>query len=208
MHSVLVASTKGGCGKTTVATNLAAAFAAAGHATGLGDTDRQLSSLKWLERRPKKLPAITGYDWSEKLGKTGNGLDRLVIDAPAGIRKKRLEPLLKLADLVLIPVQPSVFDEDATRDFIDTIDSVKRVRKGKLPVGVVGNRVRNRTIATAQLEHYLYEQGGRVAARLRDSQVYPAAACYGLGLSDVGTRRARDVFEDWQPLLEYIDDCL
>ena len=207
MQSVLVVSSKGGCGKTTIATNLASAFAVGGHRTAIADTDHQRSSLHWLERRASKLGAVEGYDWTEEIGKPGKKIERLVIDSPAGIRKKRLDVLVKRSDVVLVPILPSIFDEDATREFLSLVDSLKTVRKKGSPIGIVANRMRARTIASAQLEQYLYTESTRVVARLRDSQVYPAAACYGLGLADLGTTRAREVFEDWNPLLDFVETC-
>lgn len=190
MLSVLITNTKGGCGKTTVATSLAGAFAKAGLATVLADCDRQKASLGWSRRRPTGAPPIAAVDWSKDRGSVPKRTQRLVIDGPAGIRRRYVEELVRMADIVVLPVLPSVFDEMATRRFLSALEKLKPVRKGKRRVAVVGNRVRART---------------RAAATLRDSQLYPAAALAGLSLFDMGTARAAGFAEDWRPLLSLVD---
>lgn len=66
MRAILVANVKGGCGKTTVATHLAAAFAAGGLNTVLADADRQRSSLLWCEMRPGHAAPIAPLDWRDR----------------------------------------------------------------------------------------------------------------------------------------------
>ncbi|MDW8370542.1 MAG: ParA family protein, partial [Geminicoccaceae bacterium] len=111
MIRILVTNLKGGCGKTTLATNLAGAFARGGLATTLADVDRQRSSLAWLALRAPGVPTVHGVDWRKEPGLVPPGTARLVIDAPAAIRVKEVEELLVSADLVVVPVLPSLFDE-------------------------------------------------------------------------------------------------
>ncbi|MCP5368094.1 MAG: AAA family ATPase [Hyphomicrobiales bacterium] len=206
MLSVLVTNTKGGCGKTTLATNLAAAFANAGHATVIADCDRQRSSLAWAARRPIDDPPVTAVDWSRKIADPAAGTTRLVIDAPAAMRRGQVEELVRLADLIVLPVLPSFFDEGATRKFIATLDKMKPVRKGKRAVAVVGNRIKPRTRSAAGLEHFLNGIGHHTVALLRDTQMYPAVAAQGRSLFDLRGLRARGFLADWLPLLTYLDE--
>ena len=204
MISILVANVKGGCGKTTVATHLAAACAVAGETTLLADVDRQRSSWSWVERRPQTAAAIAGADWSKEVGKPAKTVTRLVIDAPAALRRGQIEELVDLADYIVLPVQPGVFDEGATRRFLDRIEELKAVIKGKKPVAVVGNRLRPRTRASDRLDHFLAETGHRVATRLRDSSLYPECAQSGLTLFDIPGKRVAEVRADWEPLLTFL----
>ena len=206
MLTILVTNTKGGCGKTTIATGLAGAFALTGSRTVLADCDRQKSSLGWISRRPHGAPVIAPVNWSKDTAPLPPKTQRLVIDSPAALKRGRLEELVRLADIVILPVLPSVFDETTTRRFLTTLDKLKPVRKGKRPVAVIGNRVRTRTRTAARLEDFLREVGQRSVASLRDSQIYPASAAAGLSLFDLGTRRAAAFVEDWQPLLSFIDE--
>jgi len=129
MFSVLVANVKGGCGKTTVATNLAAAFASAGKLTSLADVDRQRSSVGWVGRRPKVPPAITAIDWVKEIGDPPDGTDRLVIDSPAAMKVKQVEKLVRLADAIVIPVHPGTFDQLSTERFLGKLNDLKMIAK-------------------------------------------------------------------------------
>jgi chromosome partitioning protein len=204
MLTVLVANTKGGCGKTTVATHLAAAFAGQGLSAALADVDRQRSGLAWAKRRPAGRPPVAGLDWSKELGKPPKA-DRLVIDAPAALKMKQVEDLVKLADIVVLPVLPSVFDQAATERFLARLDEVKRVRKSRTAVAVIGNRVRPHTKAARQLDAYLEGVGQRAVTQLRDSALYPDTAARGLSLFDLPGKRGGAAREDWAPLLALID---
>jgi chromosome partitioning protein len=206
MLTILVTNTKGGCGKTTIATGLAGAFALTGSRTVLADCDRQKSSLGWVSRRPLGAPAITPVNWSKDTQPLPPKTQRLVIDSPAALKRKRLEELVRLADIVILPVLPSVFDETTTRRFLTTLEKLKPVRKGKRPVAVIGNRVRARTRTAARLDDFLGEVGQRSVASLRDTQLYPASAAAGLSLFDLRSRRAAGFVGDWQPLLSFIDE--
>lgn len=205
MLSVLVGNIKGGCGKTTIATHLASAFALRGLKTAIGDCDRQRSSLNWLKRRADEAPAIQGLDWSKDLGSPPKGLDRLIIDAPAAMHHKDVEDLIRIADVVVVPVLPGAFDEDATAHFLKKLSEVKAVRKNKRVVAIVGNRLRLGTKASEHLDHFFAGLGFPVVARLRDSQIYPNVAAAGASVLEAGDRRARDYAAEWAPLLALLD---
>ena len=204
MFAVLVANIKGGCGKTTIATHLAAAFAAAGHNTVLADADRQRSSLGWLERRPVSAASVTAADWSRDFERVPRHTDRLVIDAPAALKGKQIEDLVRLCDIIIAPVLPGPFDEAATRRFLDKLEELKPIARNKKGVAVVGNRLRPRTRAAERLDLFLDGVGHKVVTRLRDSQFYPEAAASGLTLFDLKGKRIAEVRADWQPLLDFM----
>lgn len=206
MFTVLVTNIKGGCGKTTIATHLAAAFAHMGLNTALADCDRQRSSLAWGKSRPEGDPPIASLNWAKDLGKTPRKTQRLIIDAPAGIRRAQTRDLIKMADVVVLPVLPSVFDENATRRFLATLDTLKPIRKGRRAVAVVGNRMRPRSRTADQLEAFFEEAEHPVVSRLRDSQMYPIVAASGRSLFDLGNARAKSFVEDWRPLLSFLDE--
>ncbi len=205
MLTVLVTNTKGGCGKTTLSTNLAGAFARSGFATVLADCDKQRSALQWSERRPRDLETIKAVDWVKTLASPPKGTQRMVVDAPAGLRRKDLEVLVKAADVIVLPILPSVFDENTSATFLKTLDELKPVRKGKRSVAVVGNRMRLRTPAAARLDRFLTGLGHPVVARLRESQYYVSAAERGSSIFDLASGRVRNILADWAPLLAFID---
>ena len=206
MHSVLIINPKGGCGKTTVSTNLAAGLAAHGARVLLLDLDRQQSAVTWLGLRPAHLPRILPLDHREDhasdSGHSKN--DWLVIDSPAGIHGKALSHALKLADKVIVPVQPSVFDMAATAQFLQLLVDEKEVRKSRAQVGVVGVRVDPRTRAAATLEAFLQQFDLPVLSYLRDSQVYPNAAFNGLTVFDLAPSSSERDLPQWEAILDWV----
>ncbi|MCB2010303.1 MAG: ParA family protein [Geminicoccaceae bacterium] len=206
MLSVLVTNTKGGCGKTTIATNLAAAFARGGLPTALADVDRQKSSLGWLGSRPDDSPGIEGLDWRKGRTKVPDGIRRLVIDVPAGLRISHVDELMREADLLVVPVQPSTFDEGSTRRFLSKLDGIKPIRKGKKAVLVVANRVRQRSRSAQRQLAFLADVGHAPVATIHDRAIYDELAWSGLGVFDLDAARARPVRADWLPLLTAIED--
>lgn len=206
MISVLVANAKGGCGKTTIATNLATAFANAGLKTALADTDRQKSSLNWLKSRPADAAPIEGLDWRKESGEIPKKLDRLVIDVGAGITAPRMKDLLGEAGIMVMPVLPSVFDEAATKRFLAKVDELKPIRKGRKSIAVVGNRLRAGTRAAQELDAFMDGLGHEVVARFADRAIYQEVARKGLGIFDLTPGRRAGVVEDWLALVRVIED--
>jgi chromosome partitioning protein len=200
MPVIVVANPKGGVGKSTVATNLAGALARAGHAVMLGDADRQQSSRQWLALRPAELPAIRGWDAAGgDVVRPPKGTTHVVIDTPAGLHDSKLEAVLKVAHRVLVPLQPSLFDIQASHAFLREL----REHKRGVAVAVVGNRVREHTISAEQLRHFLDTLGVPVLAMLRDTQLYVQLAARGATLWDVAASRAERDLADWEPILEW-----
>jgi chromosome partitioning protein len=206
MLRVLVTNIKGGCGKTTIATNLAAAFAAGGFATGLAEVDRQRSSLTWLKLRGGHGRPIAGLDWRKEVGSAPSELRRLVIDAPANLRMRHVDELIAEADLVVVPVLASVFDEGSTERFLAKLEELKPIRKGRKSVALVANRLRPRSKAAQRLDAFLERLGQPVAARFGDRAVYGELAVQGLSVFDMDGQLARPVREEWRPLLNTIEE--
>ena len=205
MRSILVVNPKGGAGKTTVATNLAAGLASRGQQVYLWDLDRQQSSLTWLGMRPRHVPVIQRLDRREEEGEPDLGKGHwLVMDSPAAFHGKNLSHALKIAQKVLIPVQPSVFDMAAASAFLQSIRDEKTIRKNKAFVGIVGVRVDPRTKAAATLEAFLGQFDLPVLSYLRDSQIYPNAAFNGLSIFDLPPSLTERDVEQWAPILDWV----
>lgn len=206
MPVVLVANPKGGVGKSTLATNIAGYYARLGHAVMLGDTDRQQSSRHWLALRPVSAPPIQAWDIDEDgIAHPPRGITHVVLDTPAGLHGDRLKELLKIADRVVVPLQPSMFDILATRAFLTELAERKSVRAGKASVGVIGMRVDARTRSAEQLERYVQSLGLPVLGFLRDTQNYVQLAAHGLSLFDVAPSRAARDLDQWGTLREWLD---
>lgn len=193
MKAILVANPKGGAGKTTLSINLAGWLAAQGHRVNLLDLDRQKSASNWLARRNPALPRIA-------LAGEGEAADWLVIDSPAGLHGKNLDHAVKLVTRVLVPIAPSLFDIQASQDFLAELAEEKKIRQGKIEVGVVGMRMAPRTRAAVTLEQYLQKHALPVVAHLHETQQYVNAAFEGKTLFDLPPHLTQHERESWDTL--------
>lgn len=207
MRTVLVANRKGGCGKTLTAITLASALAGRGGAVALADADAQKSALRWLKRRPPTASVIRALDWSHSgdVGDAPKKLDWLVIDAPGALAGVRAEALIAEADSVVTPVLPSSFDADSTRRFLKDIEAVKRVRKGKVAVRLVANRVRPRGNATDRLAAFFADLGQEPVAWIAERSIYADLAEEGLAVFDRPQRSFAAIRAQWAPVLAALD---
>ena len=204
MPVIVVANPKGGVGKTTLSTNLAGYLASRGRSVMLGDVDRQQSSKIWLGLRPTGLPKIASWEVSrDEIVRPPKGTTHIVLDTPAGLHGKRLDEVLKLADKVLIPLQPSIFDIHATHEFIT--DLLAHRRNAKTQIGVVGMRTREGTISTDQLRTFLQSVNVPLIGFLRDTQNYVHLAAHGLTLWDVASTRFQADREQWEPIATWVN---
>jgi chromosome partitioning protein len=199
MPVIVVANPKGGVGKSTLAINVAGCLARAGHRVMLGDVDRQQSSRQWLALRPAAARPIDGWDVAaDDIVRPPKGTTHVVLDTPAGLHGKRLDAVMKIADHLLIPLQPSLFDIQATHPFVQELRAHRRGTEVK--IGLVGMRVREHTKAVEQLQSYLGTLPVPVVGWLRDTQNYVQLAAHGLTLFDVAPSRVERDLEQWQPL--------
>ncbi len=204
MPVIVVANPKGGVGKTTLSTNLAGYLATRGRAVMLGDADRQQSSRTWLALRPAGLPAITSWEAGPgEIVRPPKGTTHIVLDTPAGLHGKRLDEVMKLADKVLVPLQPSIFDIHATHKFVT--DLLAHRRSDKVQIAVVGMRTREGTISTDQLRTFLQDVGVPLLGFLRDTQNYIHLAAHGLTLWDVASTRFQGDREQWESIVTWVN---
>ncbi|MCC7098539.1 MAG: AAA family ATPase [Rubrivivax sp.] len=202
MPVIVIANPKGGVGKSTLATNVAGLLARQGHAVMLGDVDRQQSSRQWLALRPSTLPTIQGWDVQGSVVRPPKGATHVVLDTPAGLHGKALEGVLAIVDRLLIPLQPSLFDIQATHAFVQMLRAHERAPR--IALGLVGMRVKERTQSNERLQEYLATLPLPVLAWLRDTQNYVQLAAHGLSLWDVAPSRVERDLEQWQPLKEWL----
>ena len=204
MSVIVVANPKGGVGKSTLATNIAGYLASQGHPVLLGDADRQQSARLWLGLRPAAARPIGSWDVSaDVIARPPRGASHVVLDTPAGLAGWRLGDVLKLADRIIVPLQPSVFDIFATREFLDQLTAHRA--SAQTPVGIVGMRVDPRTRAAEQLAHFVDSLDIPVLGTLRTTQNYLHLAAHGLTLFDVAPGRVARDLEQWQGICQWLD---
>jgi chromosome partitioning protein len=203
MPVIVVANPKGGVGKSTLATNIAGLYARQGHGVMLGDVDRQQSSRQWLALRPAAAPKIQSWDLvRDETFKAPKGVTHMVLDTPAGMHGKLLDAVMRVAERIVIPLQPSLFDIQATHAFVNELRDHKRGDDVK--IGMVGMRVKENTIANDQLHQFLPKLKAPVLGYLRDTQNYVHMAARGLTLWDVTPSRVERDLEQWKPLVNWL----
>jgi chromosome partitioning protein len=200
---IAIANPKGGSGKSTLATNLAGLLARQGHAVMLGDIDKQQSSRRWLGLRPAAMPRIDSWDvLDDQVLRPPKGTTHVVLDTPAGLDGKSLDDVLKVADLVLVPIQASVFDILATHDFLTALQA--HPRASSFRTGVVATRVRENTNANDRLNDYLVQHKIPLVAALRDTQNYVHVCAHGLTIWDITPSRVERDLTQWAPLARWV----
>lgn len=215
MRRILIINTKGGCGKSTLSTNLASVYASKGYNTALFDHDAQLSSLRWLRRREKTdFPKIHGVDASRNraqnvtrswLLRVPDNTERAIIDTPAGLKGDDILQHLHGIDDILIPVLPSPIDIQTTADFIRDLLILGKIRERRIRLGIVANRVRINTLSFRALERFLKSLDIPVVASMRDTQNYTHAAEQGCGIHEIKSSSNKQDLPQWDALIEWLE---
>ena len=206
MRHIMVMNAKGGCGKSTLATNIASYFAAEeGMTVALADYDPQRSSLDWLERRPDDRAEIVGLEaFKDGLRRAPRSADIVVIDAPARTHGAELTNLVKHAETIIVPVLPSTIDMQASERFIQEVKDLGKIARKQAKVGVIANRVREYTLIFEELDEFLAKQRVPYLAALREAQNYVRAYTRGLGIFELPEYLAWPDWEQWEPLTKWL----
>jgi chromosome partitioning protein len=211
MRKILIASSKGGCGKTTVTTNLAVALAHAGRKVWLIDTDAQGSSLDWAGARGTLAPPVpvmaspdTGQGTQGWTLRVPPATDVLLVDTPAGLRSHQVAEYLRRCDTVLVPIVPSTIDLRATWGFLQELKQSAAVRSGSVRVGLIANRVKTRTLAARDFNEHSGELPFPLVTNVRDTQAYVLAGALGRGVFDYQTAALAQCRDEWQPVLDWL----
>ena len=205
MRHIMVLNAKGGCGKSTLATNIAAYFANEGASVALADYDPQRSSLDWLDRRPEGRPAITGVAaFEDGLRHVPRTADIVVSDAPARSHGKELTDLVRHAETIVVPVLPSTIDMQATSVFLEELQKVGKIQRKQAKIGAIANRVRDNTLIYDELDEYLTKARVPYIAALREAMNYVRAYSRGLGVHELPEYLAWPDWDEWDPLASWL----
>lgn len=210
---ILVVNAKGGCGKTTIATNLASYYARNGMRPALVDYDPQGSSMQWLSLRGDVGMAIHGVaaysrangvtkSWQMRMPPDTN---RIILDAPAGVQGQQLVELVRGVDTILVPVLPSPIDIHAASRFIKDLLLVAKVRARSMRVGVLANRVRKNARVYRALQRFLESLDIPFVATFRDTQNYVHAATDGLGIHELTKPNTKQDKLQWRALIRWLE---
>jgi chromosome partitioning protein len=202
----MVLNAKGGCGKSTLSTNIAVFFARAGHQVCIADYDPQRSSLDWLEQRPPELPPIAGVPaFTDGLRNVARSTEILVIDAPARVHGTELNELVRRAETIVVPVLPSSIDMKACARFMDELLEIGKVSRKQARLGLVANRVRENTLIYEELDQYLSKLKVPYLGFLREAQNYVRAYSRGMGVLELPEYLASPDWQQWEPIGQWLD---
>lgn len=205
MRHIMVLNAKGGCGKSTISTNLASYFATQDKKVVLADYDLQRSSLDWLDKRPADRPTIIGMEaWKHGLRGIPRTADVAIIDAPARVHGPELTEMVRHAETIIVPVLPSTIDIQAASRFLADLKTVGRVERREVRIAVVANRVRENTLIAGELDEYLDGLRTPYVAKLREAQNYIRAYTRGLGIFELPEYLAWPDWKQWEPLLDWL----
>jgi chromosome partitioning protein len=206
MRHVMVLNAKGGCGKSTLATNIAVFFAREGLEVCIADYDPQRSSLDWLAQRPADLPAIKGVEaYDEGLRAVPRSTEILVIDAPARVHGTELNELVRRAETIIVPVLPSSIDMKACSHFMAELLEIGKVSRKQARLAVVANRVREYTLIYEELDQYLGKLKVPYLGSLREAQNYVRAYARGMGVLELPDYLAWPDRQQWEPINAWLD---
>ena len=205
MRSIMVLNSKGGSGKSTVATNLASYYAAEGYKVLLVDLDPQGSSLDWLSARPSGRSSIAGVDGASGNFRVPRSADYVIYDTPAAAHGKELAALLRRPQSIIIPVLPSPIDMRAATPFIQKVLENSRVARKEARVALIANRCREHYNIYHQLDAYLRKvRKAPFISVLRETQNYVRAAERGLGIFELAPYMVRRDLEQWDPIIRWL----
>ncbi len=216
MQRIIVSNAKGGSGKSTIATNLAAHLARDKNVS-LFDYDPQGSSMHWLKLRDEKRPPIHSVAAHRKSMnavatevfqlRVPPNTDHVICDTPAAMNKQDLGQLVQNADVILVPVCPSPIDIHVAARFIGDLLIIGKARAYNVSIGVIANRVRTNTIMYRKLTQFLKSLSIPFVAAFRDTQQYNHAAEMGAGVNELpGPSRFRDEHQ-WEGLVTWLQDA-
>jgi cellulose biosynthesis protein BcsQ len=205
MPVIAVINRKGGSGKSTMATHLAAWLARHGAAVMLGDVDRQQSTRTWLKRRSPELPGIAPWTIDQKnVLKVPVGVTHVVLDTPGGLHGFELAKVVMAAHAILIPVCNSVFDRESAAACIAELMALPRLASGRCQIGVVGMRIDARTRAADTLREWAEGLNLPFLGVLRETQIYVRSLDSGQTIFDMRSTNVQSDLDQWEPILQWL----
>lgn len=204
MQQVFIVNPKGGCGKTTLATQLSGYYACQGQSVALVDHDRQRSASDWIKCRPKGTPVIDSFA-AYRGEKPVNGYHFIIHDLPAACEIEDLTSYLTDHATLLIPILPSSTDIKAAVRFLIALNSDTYMAEHKIKIGLIANRVRFNTHYIKVLSAFLDAVNLPLITHIRDTQNYIRAISNGISIFDLPPHRVTADVKQWIPLINWIE---
>ena len=213
LNTIVVLNPKGGCGKTTLVTNLASYYASRGPMPAVMDCDPQGSTMRWIEKRSAFQPPIHGIAAYKKTMQATRSWQlrvplettTLIVDSPAGLTHENLREVTRDASSILVPVLPSSIDIHAASRCIADLLLVAKIDRRDRKLAVVANRTRQNTRSFDKLMRFLDSLGIPIIGVLRDSQNFVHAAEEGIGVCEMQRHRVKKEMEQIERVVAWLD---
>jgi len=208
--TVAVLQQKGGCGKTTLAINLAAAAHLEGARAVIVDMDRQASAFDWSVARGARSAldglAVVRADRALPLPRFREivrGFEYAFLDGPPRLGDVTQSAAVA-ADLAVLPIQPGPFDFWAVAETLESLDRADQIREqlGRGPIrrAFVVNRASARTRLAREAEAELLRTGGELLAVVRQRVAFAEAAARGDSVVTSADLAADEIRRLWRAL--------
>ncbi len=212
MPVIAVVNRKGGSGKSTIATHIAAYCTHQNIGVMLGDVDRQQSTRSWLKLREQRHPQakqILGWAVNQSSAlRAPTGVSHVVLDTPGGLYGLDLARIVMFADAIIMPICNSVFDRDSAAQCWDELKILPRISTGRCKLAVVGMRVDHRTLDSAALTQWATSRGLPYLGALRDAPTYVQCIEQGVTLFDLPKETVAQDLAQWQPIVDWLSPVL
>lgn len=204
MQDIIIINPKGGCGKSTIAMNLAGFFACWGVSVGLVDLDPQASCLDWLQARPAERPGLRG--WADIRSSEGyaDELDYRIIDVPSSCFDEHIQSLMRGANTIIVPLLASINDFRATSKFLQEMETLRSQLGHKTRIGFIANRIKYNTRSFNYLKDFIRETAIPCRGILRDTQNYLRASERGLSIFEMPKRQVASDLSQWQRVIRWL----
>ena len=179
-----------------------------GYKVALADADNQKSALQWLKQRPNTVAPIQSLDWrhEKSIGDAPKNVEYLIIDAPGALSGEHAEQLVSEAHAIVTPLQPSFFDIDSTRRFLKHLQDIKRIRKGKVQILLLANRMKANSASSKDIQDFFNKIEQQPTTWISERSAYGQLAMQGLSVFDKTQKNYLSIQMQWQPLLNAIID--
>lgn len=194
---ITIASLKGGVGKSTITQNLAVCFAHMGYKVAIVDSDTNQSCVKWSANRPEDAPVIftagyfDGRELSANIRPLNQNYDIILIDGTPSLSKMTSKILL-VADLILIPILPSLLDFWATQDFLERVKDAEDEREKKVPAYFIINQNTQTNLSREFLEVLTKTDIPVLESTLKNRVSYREAIISGVGAFEGKDPKAKE----------------